>query len=53
MNDELLESLEKDLGISSFAAELSHILPCLWDIDYSLENVEKVVSYYIYDIFSS
>jgi len=42
MNDELLLSLEKDLGNSKFAAELSHILPCIWDIDFSLENVEKV-----------
>jgi hypothetical protein len=42
MNEELIDALEKDLGNSRFAAELTHIQPCIWDIDYSLENVEKV-----------
>lgn len=42
MNEEFIDALGKDLGISRFAAELTHILPCIWDIDYSLENVEKV-----------
>ena len=45
MNQELLDALEKDLGYSSFGAELSHIITCIWDIDYSLENVEKVCYY--------
>jgi hypothetical protein len=46
MTEELIDALEKDLGNSRFAAELTHILPCIWDIDYSIENVEKVCATY-------
>lgn len=54
MHDELAAALEKDLGLSPFASELSHITPCIWDIDHSLENVEKVItpkvsSYLVYE----
>ena len=41
MKDELTGALEKDLGKSKFVTELTSLLPCIWDIDYSLENVEK------------
>jgi aldehyde dehydrogenase (NAD+) len=47
MKEELIDALEKDLGNSRFASELSHVIPCIWDIDYSLENVEKVRPYFI------
>jgi len=42
MKDELTGSLEIDLGKSKFVSEFTSLLPCIWDIDYSLENVEKV-----------
>jgi len=44
MKDELTSALEKDLGKSKFVSEFTSLLPCIWDIDYSLENVEKVTS---------
>ena len=42
MKDELTGALEIDLGKSKFVSEFTSLLPCIWDIDYSLENVEKV-----------
>lgn len=42
MKEELIDALEKDLGNSRFASEMSHVLPCIWDVDYSLVHVEKV-----------
>jgi aldehyde dehydrogenase (NAD+) len=42
MKDELTGALEQDLGKSKFVSEFTSLLPCIWDIDYSLENVEKV-----------
>jgi hypothetical protein len=42
MTDELTSALEKDLGKSKFVSELTSIMPCLWDVEYSLERVEQV-----------
>ncbi len=42
MKDELTGALEQDLGKSKFVSEFTSLLPCIWDVDYSLENVEKV-----------
>ena len=42
MTPQLVDAIEKDLGRSTFATELAEITTCIWDIEYSLENVEKV-----------
>jgi hypothetical protein len=42
MKDELTSALEKDLGKSKFVSEFTSLYPCIWDIEYSLANVEKV-----------
>ena len=45
MKDDLTGALEKDLGKSKFVSEFTSLLPCIWDIDYSLENVDKVTNF--------
>lgn len=35
-------AIEKDLGKSPFVTELTSVQPCFWDIEYSLDHVDKV-----------
>jgi hypothetical protein len=42
MKEEFLDAIEKDLGNARFASEISHVLPCIWDIDFNLDHVDEV-----------
>ncbi len=53
MKEELTGALEKDLGKSKFVSEFTSLLPCIWDVDYSLENVEKVKRFLYHCYYSS
>ena len=44
MSIQMTAAIEKDLGKSPFVTELTSLQPCIWDIEYSLEHVEKVNS---------
>lgn len=43
MQIQMTSAIEKDLGNSPFVTEISGIYPCICDIEYDLEHVDKVV----------
>ena len=53
MTPKLTAALESDLGKSAFVTELTSLAPCLWDVEYSLENIDEVSNLFTNLLLSS
>lgn len=36
-------AIEKDLGKTPFVTEFTSLIPCIWDVEYSLDHIDEVM----------